>query len=301
MAERAAMVMGRFHLAVALWAGVCGSVAAQAPASAGTSGSALLDPTVRLEYAAMRHAFLVTLEEDGIDGVLEHGASGACLEPTMFMAPPDQVKEAALSWLALDAATIESMIVRGAGGEGWADTLAAFEARMLAERERGVGAFEESYPSERGLFAQSLAPPEGLPDMEDTGAMVLDCMMGGTGHAALDGMVASAIRQPGWALAGHPSRRGILVSLLSDPDGASIRMISRWNRLVCEGKRIDVLDFEACAGWTELAAGSLADVLGDYHYHATWPDGSTRSGQISFNRSVETSRVVFGKSGPLVR
>lgn len=284
--------MGKFHLTIALCGGLWGTAAGAPPSSGG----------IQAEYAAVRHAFLATLMEEGVSGVLEKGGTAACLAPWMFMAPEDRVPDETLAELAMDAATIETLL---AGDGDWTAQLAEFEARMLEMRERGAARFSMSYPEARREFALSLMPQADMADGQagQSGMAaqgdVLDCMVHGAGSSSL-GSVLQGVSSMTASLPSH-SGRGVLVSLLSDPEGASIRMISRWNKLVCEGKRIDVLDFEACTGWIELAAGSSASVLGDYHYHATWPDGSSKSGQIAFNRSLRTARVVFGKSGPLVR
>lgn len=300
--------MGKFLLTIALWGGLCGNAAGQ-PASPGPVAAPVVSGAgVHAEYAALRHAFLASLMEEGVSGILGKSAPGTCLAPWMFMAPEDQVSDDTLAELAMDAATLETLIAGGAGGVddgNWKAQLADFEARMLALHEGGPARFSVSYASARREFALSLMPQADKLDdpaaQSGVGAHgdVLDCMAHSAGRASL-GSVLQGVSSMTASLPSHPGR-GVIVSLLSDPDGASIRMISRWNKLVCEGKQIDVLDFEACTGWTELAAGSSARVLGDYHYHATWPDGSSKSGQIAFNRSLRTARVVFGKSGPLVR
>lgn len=255
------------------------------------------------EYAAVRYAFSEVLRERGINEIRMKGPYRHCLETRLFLAPGAKEKNSSLNRLAMDAAIIGAAIASGAGDERGRDELAAFESEMLEALKQDRKKFDITYGSNLREFARSLASLEiGKPESSesDERTYVAECMArepegAGQTAAGMGGMFSGLLG----------SRRGgdldTKIQLSSFPAGASIKLISRWNKLVCDGRRINAFDFDACEGWTEFAAGSVVRVNGDYHYHVTWPDGGSKSGRFSVGQMGQRLELLLTPAGPVLR
>jgi hypothetical protein len=90
-------------------------------------------------------------------------------------------------------------------------------------------------------------------------------------------------------------------TIRSEPPGATLHVISRWNTLVCESLEIDPYDLDRCKGWRPVAAPSVERVVGDYHYLATWSDGQASKGRLKFADREGEPLVIITPRGPKYR
>lgn len=87
----------------------------------------------------------------------------------------------------------------------------------------------------------------------------------------------------------------------TQPSGATLHLISRWGALVCEGLKIDPYDIERCKGWRPVGAPSIEQVVGDYHYLATWANGRSSRGRLRFSDDAAEPLVIITPNGPSYR
>lgn len=255
------------------------------------------------EYAAVRYAFSEILRERGIDEIRMKGPYRQCLEARLFLGPGAKEKNSSLNRLAMDAAVIGMAIANGAGDERWSDELAVFEREMLGMLKQDRKKFDISYGSNLKEFARSLPSIEtekAGSSESDERTYIAECMAREPGcveqaGAVMEGMLSGFL---GSRRSGDLDTK---IQLSSAPVGASIKLISRWNKLVCDGRRINAFDFDACEGWTEFAAGSVVRVNGDYHYHVTWPDGDSKSGRFSVGQMGQRLELLLTPTGPILR
>jgi hypothetical protein len=81
------------------------------------------------------------------------------------------------------------------------------------------------------------------------------------------------------------------IRLVTQPRSGRVRLIPVFFFKLCEVQKIDPDDPRRCDHWREPAEGALLDVVGDYFYQASWPDGARRNGKLSFT-SLEDGQTV---------
>lgn len=85
------------------------------------------------------------------------------------------------------------------------------------------------------------------------------------------------------------------VKIATDPPNGIVSFIPVFFYELCRAQNLDPDDFDRCDRWRSAADGILNYVSGDYVFRATWPDGTSRKGRLSFNHLEEDQTVVFRK------
>lgn len=225
------------------------------------------------DYTVMRAAYLDILAEDL--AYLSAGPDYAfplnlynCTSPEFYGA-----SEGMPGRLALDSAYVEvHLAIHPSPRSQWEGRLRAFETRMLMSHRQDPSGSALAYEERRDAFLAELASGLGVDGEAGEVLYLGEC---GAGEDRF--------------------------TLASDPADASIHLITRWNKLVCDGMKVDAYDPVACTGWRQMRSSSVVSVVGEYHYMAAWPDGRTHRGRLSFDDDSLDSTVTLTPAGPLYR
>lgn len=278
--------------------------AKDAPVSnAGKSRRTVDPPVSTADYQAMRSAFQEIIRDQDVRDRLIAASTHQCAGYRLVISGDQQLRNTVLVDLAFNAAVVDYAANNGLGGSEWSAILEEFEADTIALAAKGKSKLGAGYHRSIKYFVRELfsdLTTSQRKEMNGIAEYVLHCA-GHPDHMYLDRVFGFGFSGP---LKGFGSRKGsspreYFFVLAAEPQGAAIRLITRWNKLVCEGQGIDPHDFDKCRGWRDLADGSRMLLMGDYHYSVAWDDGTARNGFLSFHESDGEKRVVLTPNGPV--
>jgi len=75
------------------------------------------------------------------------------------------------------------------------------------------------------------------------------------------------------------------VEIKTNPPGGTVSVISLFSYKLCQARGINPDDRERCSGWWEAVSVS-EDLIGEYQYHAEWPDGKKKKGKFRIGKKT---------------
>lgn len=86
------------------------------------------------------------------------------------------------------------------------------------------------------------------------------------------------------------------VNIALDPTDGRAFFIPVFFFELCKAQSLDPHNQSQCNRWREPVSGLLMDVSGDYVYRATWSDGTSKDGRLSFTNLEEGQTVTLRKN-----
>ncbi|MCA1621497.1 MAG: hypothetical protein LC795_19935 [Acidobacteria bacterium] len=86
-----------------------------------------------------------------------------------------------------------------------------------------------------------------------------------------------------------------VIKIRTVPAGGRVNIIPVFFYELCKAQRLNPDDSAQCDRWREPVEGVVTEVVGDYFYRVSWPDGARRSGRLSFTKLQPDQTVTFRK------
>ena len=237
---------------------------------ASKSSKSLLSTDPRAQYFLIKRSYAsMVAEPDALDtGQFD---INSCYYASDELGVPADDPVVPLAELAYEVVYISKVLKKAGYPERvWAGALSEFESGQLARRTQGRYVHDpedEGYLAARHNIVRAASEYReetggDLPEVTDEGG----CGAGGIG-----------------------------VVVATQPAGGRVNFIPVFFYRLCKAQNLNPDDTSQCDRWRETVSGVLTDVSGDYFYRAVWPDGSEKTGQVSFTNVVEGQTVTFSK------